>query len=255
MIQHLIQREAFHLAFLSWLIRRLPSGAFVLKGGVNLRFFFGSPRYSEDMDLDVADVPVFKLRDAVMGILEHREFKAQLKRSGIQDIVPPDMGVAKQTETVQRFKVHLLTAQGLDLFTKIEFSRRGIEDSVASEAISNELARAHQHIPFVISHYDMAAAARQKVGALVGRAKPQARDVFDLFVLLPQLPGDFFARLSTAERRNAVDRVLEFDFDDYNGGVVEFLSDEDRIVYGTRDMWETIQLRLTQALEAQRGTH
>lgn len=255
MIHHLMQREAFHLAFLLWLMRRLPSGTIILKGGVNLRFFFGSPRYSEDMDLDVAGVPVFRLRDTVMDILDHREFKAQLKRSGIADIVPPDMRVAKQTETVQRFKVHLLTAQGLDLFTKIEFSRRGIKDSVATEAISNELARAHHHIPFVIAHYDVTAAARQKIRALVGRARPQARDVFDLFVLMPQLPDDFFAHIPRAQRRNAVDRILEFSFDDYNGSVVEFLNDDDRLAYGTNDMWENIQLRMTQALEVGRGNH
>lgn len=255
MIEHLKQREAFHLTFLSWLARLLPSGTFVLKGGVNLRFFFMSPRYSEDMDLDVTDIPVFKLRDHVMNILGHREFAAMLKRGGIEGIVPPDMSVAKQTETVQRFKVHLLTAQGLDLFTKIEFSRRGIKDTFLVEAISRELARAHQLIPFIVPHYDVTAAALQKIHALVERAKPQARDVFDLFILSSQLSADFFSQISKARRKSAATRILMFDFDTFNGSVVEFLSDEDRIAYGTKDMWETIQLRVIETLEGNRGTH
>ena len=43
--------ELFHLLFL----RQLASGAdrarIALKGGCNLRFYFGSVRYSEDLDL------------------------------------------------------------------------------------------------------------------------------------------------------------------------------------------------------------
>jgi hypothetical protein len=45
-------REAVHVLLLSKLAQELRPGAFVLKGGVNLRLFFDSPRYSEDMDLD-----------------------------------------------------------------------------------------------------------------------------------------------------------------------------------------------------------
>jgi hypothetical protein len=36
----------------------------------------------------------------------------------------------------------------------------------------------------MLSHYDAAAAMRQKVGALAGRPETQARDVFDLHNLL-----------------------------------------------------------------------
>ncbi|MEX0902291.1 MAG: nucleotidyl transferase AbiEii/AbiGii toxin family protein [Pseudohongiellaceae bacterium] len=46
------RREIFHFCFLDRLLRQSDSDLYVLKGGVNLRFFFNSPRYSEDMDLD-----------------------------------------------------------------------------------------------------------------------------------------------------------------------------------------------------------
>ena len=45
------QREIFHLLFLERLLKVSDPRAFVLKGGANLRFFFGSPRYSEDLDV------------------------------------------------------------------------------------------------------------------------------------------------------------------------------------------------------------
>ena len=50
---HRQQCEAFHLLFLERLLKLADPKLFVLKGGVNLRFFYGDPRYSEDMDLHV----------------------------------------------------------------------------------------------------------------------------------------------------------------------------------------------------------
>lgn len=62
--------ELFHVAFLDVLSRRLQPDRYVLKGGVNLRYFFGSPRYSEDIDLDSLGVPVFNLEKKVDDLLE-----------------------------------------------------------------------------------------------------------------------------------------------------------------------------------------
>ena len=53
MLTDLDAREQFHLLFLERLLRASERGIYVLKGGVNLRFFHQSPRYSEDMDIVV----------------------------------------------------------------------------------------------------------------------------------------------------------------------------------------------------------
>lgn len=45
-------RELVHLLILQELGAVRRGGGVILKGGVNLRLFFGSPRYSEYMDLD-----------------------------------------------------------------------------------------------------------------------------------------------------------------------------------------------------------
>jgi hypothetical protein len=42
--------ELVQLAFLAALTQRLAARHYVLKGGTNLRLFFGSPRSSQDMD-------------------------------------------------------------------------------------------------------------------------------------------------------------------------------------------------------------
>lgn len=53
MLNDLEAREALHVLVLHQLAEAVPPGTVVLKGGVNLRLFFGSRRYSEDLDLDL----------------------------------------------------------------------------------------------------------------------------------------------------------------------------------------------------------
>ena len=60
---HRQQREVFHLLFLERLLRLSDPSLYVLKGGLNLRFFFNSPRFSEDMDLDVLGGSVATLEE------------------------------------------------------------------------------------------------------------------------------------------------------------------------------------------------
>ena len=68
-------REAFHFCFLHRLLKISDIDLYVLKDGVNLRLFFGSPRYSEDMDLDVVAGNVTTLRKNGNKILEDAAFR------------------------------------------------------------------------------------------------------------------------------------------------------------------------------------
>jgi len=81
------------------------------------------------MDIDITGPRIERVKKIVMSILSARGFTDSLKSFGIERIVAPDIIEAKQTETTQRFKIHLLTAAGENLFTKIEFSRRGFKGS------------------------------------------------------------------------------------------------------------------------------
>ncbi len=182
-------REIFHLEFLRWFTRKLKAEHYCLKGGVNLRLFLKSIRYSEDMDIDIAGVRVERVKKTVMEILSARGFSDSLKSFGVEKVVAPDLTKAKQTETTQRFKIHLLTSGGEDLFTKIEFSRRGLKGSTVVESVAAPILRFYKMAPLLVSHYDTASAVRQKILALAQRSVLQARDIFDLFVLISQYTG------------------------------------------------------------------
>ena len=74
-LQQIEYIERFHLLFLARLGQKLDKRFYALKGGCNLRFFFKSIRYSEDMDLDVQTIPVSELRGRVAGILKSVPFR------------------------------------------------------------------------------------------------------------------------------------------------------------------------------------
>jgi predicted nucleotidyltransferase component of viral defense system len=96
-------REAFHFCFLHRLLQVSDIDLYVLKGGINLRFFFGSPRFSEDMDLDVVAGSVATLKKNGYKILEDASFLRSLRVFDIDAIDVNDPAKAKHTETTQRF--------------------------------------------------------------------------------------------------------------------------------------------------------
>lgn len=254
MLSTLQKREVFHLAFLRALARSLSTSSFVLKGGSNLRFFFGSVRYSEDMDLDAQEIAVHALRDRVMSILASSSFGDTLRTYGIDRVAPPDIAHAKQTETVQRFKVHLLTSAGEDLFTKVEFSRRGFDSPSRAEPVSAEILAAYRMPPLIVPHYTAEAAVRQKFRALLSRPQPQARDIFDLFILSTragigrQGPG----LLSDDEVAAARGRIYSVDYRQYRDTVIGYLTAEDQRSHGSPELWDEMRLRVVSLLEGER---
>jgi predicted nucleotidyltransferase component of viral defense system len=266
-------REIFHLEFLRWLGRKIKAENYALKGGVNLRFFFNSFRYSEDMDLDASGIKVDTLKETVMKILEARSFQELLRPFGIEKITAPDMSKAKQTETTQRFKVHLLTAAGEDLFTKVEFSRRGFKGEMTVQPVSDAILRSYKLPPLVCPHYSAETAVLQKAEALASRSVVQARDVFDLYLLSTQADlsfprlhgspikafGDDKRNMSSPRKRESMvapallkkakENALEISFEQFRDTVVSYLAPEDKAVYDKAAAWDDIKLKVTEFID------
>jgi predicted nucleotidyltransferase component of viral defense system len=244
-------REAFHLEFLRWFGKKIEASRYCLKGGVNLRIFFRSIRYSEDMDIDITNVRVDILQKIVMGILMARGFTDSLKLLGIERIVLPDMIKAKQTETTQRFKIHLLTLAGEDLFTKIEFSRRGMKGKTIVEPVSASILRPYKMGPLLVPHYDTASAVIQKINALAQRTVLQARDIFDLFVLSSQYDGGGQEKfsISGAVLKIAYDNIFLVEHLQFRDSVVSYLEADDQKAYSSSSVWDEIKLKTADFLE------
>lgn len=240
-------REVFHLEFLRYLGRRVRPESYALKGGVNLRLFFNSIRYSEDMDLDAVGIRVYSLKEHVMDILRSPAFQGNLKSFGIKEIVPPAIERAKQTETTQRFKIHLITSANMDLFTKIEFSRRGMSGQAIVEAPLEPVLRRYKINPVLVPHYDINSAVTQKIKALSDRTVVQARDIFDLYLLSPRYLTGKTKKHMWMEKgvfRKAYENIFEVSFEVFRGAVIVYLSAEDQPVYDNHSAWEEIRLRV-----------
>jgi predicted nucleotidyltransferase component of viral defense system len=238
-------RECFHLLFLENLRRSTADPRlYVLKGGVNLRFFFRSPRYSEDMDLDVLGGSVMTLKKNGYKILESPSFRRTLATYGIQDIKINDPAKAKQTETTQRFRVRLVNQAGEEFPTKVEFSRRSEGDDFMEENIDPDVAARYKRLSFHFQHYPGTTAAAQKIRALAGRPTTQARDVFDLYILFlgHQLKKDQW-KLSRQTIDQACESALSISYEQYRDQVEEYLTSDGRREFGGASRWAEIQAR------------
>ena len=234
---HRQQREVFHLLFLEQLLKASDPGLYALKGGTNLRFFFRSPRYSEDLDIDVLGGAVSTLRKNGYKILDSTILPRLLRAYGITGLLTADREKAKHTGTTQRFRVQLLTAANERLPSKIEFSRRGSGQNPVSGTIDGAIALPYRLLAFPCQHYPAAAAMRQKIQALAQRSAVQARDVFDLYIL--HLGGhkpalrEFDAELL----RGAQEQLLSLEFEHYRDQVLPFLEEDSLEQFGGRAAW------------------
>lgn len=173
-------REYFLILLLKEISRRLSGKPFSVKGGICLRFFYQSPHLSEDMDLDIAQVPPFVLRDIIEKILNSRSLNAVLENRTIRI---SKWTAPKQTATTQRWKIGLLVNNRL-LSTKLEFSRRKTEVPFISGIPDNNLLSHHKIMAFVTQYYSLEEMIIQKIMALASPTRAAARDLFDLYFLI-----------------------------------------------------------------------
>jgi predicted nucleotidyltransferase component of viral defense system len=243
--------EMFHLVFLRALVSKGEDKALLaLKGGCNLRFFFGSVRYSDDMDLDVVVMSKETLKRKVERLLVSPLVLAPLRSRGLE---VAEHSSPKQTDTTQRWKIGLRVPDHEFLIrTKVEFSRRDALEEAHYEAAPREVLAPYALTPLLATHYTAQAAVAQKIHALAGRTEPQARDVFDLSLLL--------ARTETASmtlRREqekwvpaAIENAMSLSFDDYCAKVVAFLDIAQAQLYQSREVWEAMQAEVVARLQA-----
>lgn len=249
-------REVVHLLILHQLAALRDGRCATAKGGVNLRFFFGSIRYSEDMDLDGETEASVAIRDTLKGIFEDTGFARRLRRFGIRGLDPGE-GPNKDTETTFRYKFGVLVGSGVRYPTKVEvsFRQRHPGDRAVLDSPDASILQAYDLGRMDIFHYVHEAAVRQKIEALAGRKEAQARDVFDLDALLGRSRDDrlssLLANTVPPERlRAAYSRALAITYEEYRGQVFEFLAEEARSSYATESAWDGIRLRVATLIES-----
>lgn len=244
--------EIFHLLFLDQLGRKLDKALYALKGGCNLRFFFNSIRYSEDIDFDVKIVAKQTLRNKINLILNGTPFQQILRTKKFE---LEHISESKQTETTQRWKISFKTGfSQLSLNTKIEFSRRSLSGEVQFDPIHPYLIQTYSLMPIMTNHYGAKSAIEQKISALALRTETQARDIFDLYHLF-NIASLSVQNRSLEQIELAMNNALNIQFDDFKGQVVAFLSEEYQKQYSSETVWNNMRDSVLQALEKQHEAH
>jgi hypothetical protein len=250
--------EVVQLAFLAGLTQHISARRYILKGGANLRMFFGSPRSSEDMDFDAIDIPEWQLADGVNDALAAPVVDRILRTHGL---AVTTVNSPKQTRTTQRWTIEVeAPGHALPISTTGEFSHRASSAGYTRQALTASRADPIDHVligrysapPIVLPHYLAAEAVLQKIAALALRSINQPRDVFDLDLLLARHPtaaphpGD----VEPARAERAAERATEDGFEAFRDGVLPFVDESERSFYDSPAAWSDMQHRVaTQLLE------
>jgi len=239
--------EFFHLLFVRNLFVRGWTGRYeyALKGGASMRFFFGSPRYSEDIDLD-AFIPCRTVLANVRGVLASRPLVERLLRAGLR----METSEPKQTETTQRWKVTLIDDEsGRAIPTKVEISRRNeaVDENIVREHVDRVLLDRYHVAGINVPHYVAGAALAQKANALATRTVSQARDVFDMAWLDVEV-GAKILPIDEATRSHAIDRLLGLSFRDYSAQMIPYLEPDLRDQHSSEEAWNAMQMRVLDLL-------
>lgn len=229
--------EVLHIMFLRQFDSLMENNFYAIKGGCNLRFFFNSQRYSEDLDIDVQTIQKETLKKKVDKILDSQALLKTLSPYGIERL---ECSAPKQTGTTQRWKigVHAQNRE-MPLHTKIEFSRRSSKFEPELQMLSLEVTQRYGLPPTRLSHYPFNEAIHQKILALAHRSQVQSRDIFDIYHLLhlskPQLViNDQQSLLKAQENLCAVK------YEDFLSQVVTFLAPSEQATYSDSKIWEVV---------------
>lgn len=260
MITDVAAREAFHVLLLAELSNRLGEGSFVLKGGVNLRLYFGSPRYSEDIDLDGDPSPSkrLKLRQSIAEALGSTDLAQRLKELGIRRTEYSGKP-HKDGDATLRYKLRVVTSGEIALATKIEvsFRDRSREDEWLVEPVEEQMVRPYLRSTDtspLLPHYGRTIAVRQKIAALGGRRVQQARDVFDLFALT----SGYIAEVNLQQVRSGIadelldearERAFAISYREFADQVLPFMDTPDRDKYESEGVWDELRLSVVELIE------
>jgi len=244
--------ESFHLAFLQALATRANLAAWALKGGGNLRFFYLSDRFSEDIDLDTFDIEPWAFQERVDQTLASDLLKRTLGVLGsrIEYVNPKErsetrskwvIGIRHQSEP-DPVRTQIQVAHGDH--PRRDFVRVEPVGAAATAPYAAALRRP------TFGHYLPRAAIAQKVDALRGREVRQPRDVFDLDLLFRVAP-DAVARgdIDEADLRAAITRVVEIGHDEFRAKVLSFIEPAMLPLYEPVEAWEGMQMTVIERLE------
>lgn len=169
-----VVREYFQHVFLAELQKLPEAEKLLFKGGTALRLVYKSPRFSEDLDFSLFDVP----QDDIKAFMENLFVKvlAEIERSGIKT----EIGERSQATTGGYF--------GIATFHILDYPPVGVEINISfrdTRVVKGEIDTViNDFVPtYTMTHLPQQDIVEEKVfDALIRRHKP--RDYYDLYFMM-----------------------------------------------------------------------
>jgi len=169
-----IVREYFQHIFLSELYKLPEAEKLLFKGGTALRIIYGSPRFSEDLDFSLINMPQKEIKRYVENLFV--KVLAEIERVGIK------VGIGEKSNVTSGgyfgiADLKMFDYQPIDVEINIS-TRKGSDIKGEVDIIANDFTPAYN-----IIHLPLADLVDEKIfGALINRKKP--RDFYDLYFIM-----------------------------------------------------------------------
>jgi len=168
-----IIREYFQHLFLSNLYKIDGSQNIMFKGGTALRFIYGSPRFSEDLDFSVFNVPAYQVQAFIEDLFA--DALAKIEKIGIRVDLGPKPGPTKQgfyADTSFKIYDYPLVVVSINVSAR---NRRRISAEI--ETIPNDFIPAYN-----LYCLPQELLVGEKIDALLSRKK--GRDFYDIYYIM-----------------------------------------------------------------------
>jgi predicted nucleotidyltransferase component of viral defense system len=210
-----IMREYFQHLFLSYFYKLEGAENILFKGGTALRFIYGSPRFSEDLDFSVFNIKPYKLKKSIKNLFT--KVLVEIENVGIKVDLGPKPGPRKEGYYGDAsFKIYdyPLVTVSINVSARDE---RKITSEI--ETIANDFIPTYN-----LYHLPQEILIEEKIYALLERKK--ARDFYDIYYIMRRN----LLTLEQKKRMLEVENLIQtFDID-YKNELSPFLPQDQQAI-------------------------
>jgi hypothetical protein len=210
-----IMREYFQHLFLSYFYKLEGAENILFKGGTALRFIYGSPRFSEDLDFSVFNIKPYRLKKSIEDLFT--KVLVEIENVGIKVDLGPKPGPTKEGYYGDAsFKIYDYPLVTVSINVS---ARDGRKITSEIEIIANDFIPTYN-----LYHLSQEILIEEKIYALLERKK--ARDFYDIYYIMRKNLLTLEQKKEMIEVRNL---IQTFDID-YKNELSPFLPQDQQAI-------------------------
>jgi len=210
-----IMREYFQHLFLSYFYKLEGAENILFKGGTALRFIYGSPRFSEDLDFSLFNIKPYKLKKSIEDLFT--KVLVEIENVGIKVDLGPKPGPTKEGYYGDAsFKIYDYPLVTVSINVS---ARDGRKITSEIETIANDFIPTYN-----LYHLPQEILIEEKIYALLERKK--ARDFYDIYYIMRKNLLTLEQKKGMIEVRNL---IQTFDID-YKNELSPFLPQDQQAI-------------------------